>query len=112
MDLFDSEEAIIAAAESINHIVRKIAHFTEYMVLCILLIIGLWVNDIRGRRMYIRAVIITAVYACTDEFHQIFIPGRYGGVTDVLLDTAGAVFGCVVVSFILRHINKRQSKSL
>ena len=29
-------------------------------------------------------------YACTDELHQLFVPGRAGMVTDVLIDSTGA----------------------
>ena len=30
------------------------------------------------------------LYACTDEFHQSFVPGRVAAVHDVLIDSAGA----------------------
>jgi VanZ family protein len=35
-------------------------------------------------------MIISIVYAVTDEVHQLFVPGRYGDVVDVLADAAGA----------------------
>lgn len=33
------------------------------------------------------------LYACTDEFHQLFISGRSGQFKDVLIDTAGGLLG-------------------
>ena len=109
--LCESEEELLAVADSMTHIIRKIAHFAEYMILCMLLIFGLFVNGSIEKKMYITAAVITALYACTDEFHQIFIPGRYGSIIDVLIDSAGAVFGCVIVSFVFRFIKKRKCSS-
>ena len=31
------------------------------------------------------------LYACTDEFHQIFVPGREGAFRDVIIDTCGGI---------------------
>lgn len=39
------------------------------------------------------AWLIATAYAATDEVHQLFVPGRGGQVTDVLLDSAGALLG-------------------
>ena len=36
-------------------------------------------------------------YAASDEFHQLFVPGRAGRVTDVLIDSGGVIFGLFVV---------------
>ena len=36
------------------------------------------------------ALLVAAVYAATDEFHQSFVPGRTASVYDVLIDTSGA----------------------
>jgi VanZ family protein len=35
---------------------------------------------------------LCALFACGDEFHQIFVPGRTPLVSDVLLDSCGAMF--------------------
>ena len=61
------------------------------------------------RRRCILAVLISACYAATDEFHQLFVPGRSGEVRDVLVDTAGAVIGILFLS-LLRFIIIRKKK--
>jgi VanZ family protein len=33
------------------------------------------------------------MYACLDETHQIFVPGRGPSLYDVALDSSGALFG-------------------
>ena len=77
--------------------VRKCAHLTEFGLLALLL----W----RAVRKPPRpdtpawrwseaglALALAAVYAATDEFHQLFVPSRHGCVQDVMLDTTGAAF--------------------
>ena len=39
--------------------------------------------------------------ACLDEFHQLFVRGREGKFTDVLIDTAGALLGIVIVQAVI-----------
>ena len=46
---------------------------------------------------------ITAAYAATDEFHQLFVPGRAGRVTDVLIDSAGAFLALLAIHIILYY---------
>lgn len=39
------------------------------------------------------ALFVTILYGCLDEVHQTFVPGRYGGLIDIYLNTVGAVMG-------------------
>ncbi|WP_245575523.1 VanZ family protein [Alkalicoccus chagannorensis] len=59
----------------------------------------------RARRPGWTALIICVVYAASDEYHQTFIPGRSGEVSDVVIDGIGAFVG---ISFYLL-IRKRWS---
>ncbi|MBQ2251230.1 MAG: VanZ family protein, partial [Lachnospiraceae bacterium] len=43
------------------------------------------------------AFVMTALYAATDEIHQLFVPGRAGRVTDVLIDCIGVA----VITYLL-----------
>ena len=38
-----------------------------------------------------------AGFAVSDEFHQLFVPGRSGNIKDVFIDTAGSVSGILLV---------------
>ena len=53
---------------------------------------------------------IATLYAATDELHQIFVPGRTGKVTDILLDSAGALLGVLLLTLVLRAIDKRRAR--
>lgn len=80
-------------AEYFEHPVRKLAHFSEYACMGILVYV-LWIQWMkRGARLYLLTAGWVFVSAALDEFHQLFVPGRYGSVADVLLDTCGGVFG-------------------
>ena len=55
------------------------------------------------------AILLAAIYAGSDEFHQIFVPSRGPAVADVLLDTAGAIAAQFAVWLILRRENALHS---
>ena len=70
---------------------RKVAHFTVYAILARLLaraFIGstFW----SWKKIFVWSLVVSALYACTDEYHQGFVNGRHPSVRDVLIDTAGS----------------------
>ena len=42
-------------------------------------------------------ILIVILYASTDEFHQLFVPGREGTFRDVLIDTSGAIIAIIFI---------------
>ena len=77
--------------ESVQFPIRKAAHMTEYAVLSVLIMLALIVDGLKGTRLPVISAIIATVFAATDEFHQRFVPGRYGCLRDVLIDAAGSI---------------------
>lgn len=77
-------------------IVRKAAHMSEYALLTLTLIYGFYKNHYPIQKIIIYSLIGTFLYACSDEMHQLFIGGRVGQFTDVLIDTCG---GCLTIIF-------------
>jgi VanZ family protein len=70
-------------------LVKKGSHFLAYGVLASL---ALRVTDGEGRkRPYLWALLLTILYAISDEFHQTFIPGRNGMLMDVFIDSLGGL---------------------
>ena len=47
--------------------------------------------------VYIWSVVITFVYACSDEIHQLFVADRAGRGTDVLIDMCGALAALLII---------------
>lgn len=84
--------------EAVRWCVRKTAHLTEYAILA-----WLWWRALRrpvrhdarpwSWRVAGLALLAVALYAATDEWHQSFVPNRTGAVRDVMIDTAGGLFG-------------------
>lgn len=70
--------------------VRKCAHMTEYLCFYLSLVFALRAWEFRGKKLLTIALAVTFFYACTDEFHQLFVPGRAGRFTDVLIDCSAA----------------------
>ena len=84
--------------EFLSLIIRKLAHFTEYFILGILTY-----NLIKNyRKKYYIAIIICIIYAISDEIHQIFIPGRSCQITDILIDSIGAITAIYICK--LKHL--------
>lgn len=117
LDIPDGRKAQIL--DSIGKIVRKAAHFGEYMILAALAWIALYCTcpfvreQERGRAGYTAVLIFTALYAASDEIHQYFVPGRHGSGLDVALDTAGGAAACLLIIAIRRlRGNGRKQKSV
>ena len=45
------------------------------------------------------AFLITIVFGMVDEFHQMYVPGRYAGLLDIILNTIGAGLGITAFAF-------------
>jgi VanZ family protein len=96
--------APMAWLEHLHLVIRKFGHIAEYFVLC-LLVFRVLRRDHDGWMLQwaLWAVLIASVYAGTDEFHQIFVPGRTAEIQDVMIDTCGAIFAqCCLFVWSLR----------
>lgn len=87
--------------------VRKLAHFTEFACLGALLA---WWFAMRQRSV-LWGALGGVLVACADETIQRFIPGRGPSLRDVCIDTAGMVFGLVLLcAFVKKHRRKINEK--
>jgi VanZ family protein len=62
------------------------------------------------RRICLLSFLFCALYAATDEIHQMFVPGRAAGLADVAIDSAGAAAGAVLFALAsrLRRLRRRR----
>ena len=88
------------AIGQIHFLIRKLAHLTEYAVLAVLTwnALRLSLAGASMRRLCGLAMLVSALYAASDEFHQSFTPSREATVRDVLIDTAGAAVGLTLLT--------------
>ena len=130
--------------ETLNHPVRKAAHFLEYAALGALML-NMLVQIARLRRgesgparqvlpsadggpagqvppsadggpapsreagikfgrLVAAAWALGTLYAASDEVHQLFIEGRTGQLSDVLLDSSGVLAGALLCWLLLRRL--------
>lgn len=88
----------IENARLLSLIIRKLAHFTEYLILGFLTINMLNKNDISKK--YLLSILICIIYATSDELHQSFVPGRSCQLVDVTIDFIGALTGIFIYKLI------------
>jgi VanZ family protein len=86
---------------------KKLAHVTVYGILTALLFSALRIHIRDKGHALLTAALVAVVYACSDEWHQTFVPGREGTLRDVAIDAIGAVS----VSICLRSKPQPDSKS-
>lgn len=98
-----NEEQLI---EKLNKPLRKCMHATEYLILSILILNWLRNYEIKKWKAIVVSIITSFLYACTDEFHQLFVAGRTSQFTDVLIDTSGAIIGAIIFSILMAIISK------
>ena len=82
-----SDERIEQIIDTFSFPVRKIAHFTEYFILGILMF--LCFREFNIKDIYL-LILLCFLYAISDEIHQLFVIGRDGSFRDVLIDTLGS----------------------
>jgi VanZ family protein len=97
----------------IHFCVRKAAHLTEYAMLGLLVSRAIFraANPSRARSTLFVGVWIacTAVAAC-DEFRQSFVESRGASPWDVMIDSAGVIFGLLIYSRFARGKKSRPTE--
>lgn len=107
-DLPEAEQAAILA--SADHVLRKCTHFCVYAALGALLLLDSLCFAAKPPVHILRALLAAALYASSDEIHQSFVPGRGPAVTDVLLDSAGALCGILFIWLLVWAVLRRKRK--
>ena len=97
-----TEAEIAKGACDIHFYVRKAGHMTEYFMLCLTIIFPFYLYGMRGWKLFVMAVIMSACFAAGDEYHQSFVDGRGPSIIDVGIDTSGATIGAAVSALLLK----------
>lgn len=93
--------------EKITKPIRKLAHFSIYTCLGLLLFSFFQTfNQIKSTVKFAYSWGLGIFYACTDEIHQKFVGGRSSEITDVLIDSMGVLFGIFISFIVCKHIIK------
>lgn len=87
--------------------IRKCAHAFIYFTLGISAELAAGIRERTGEQRISRTWLFCVLYACSDEMHQFFVPGRSCELRDVLIDSAGALVGVLLVFLTRRRREKR-----
>lgn len=94
----------------LTFLVRKGAHIFAYFVLGILTFNALWRVDLSKFKFNYPlglSIIVCALYATSDEFHQLFVSGRSGEIRDIIIDSCAATIGVFIISIFCNNIAKK-----
>ena len=91
------------------HLVRKLAHVTEFLILG-----GLLWTDCRllGKERTLFTLCVGLAVAGADEFHQTFVPGRSGQLSDVLIDFFGVVLSVLLLGLLSSRSKLRMQRQI
>ena len=92
--------------ERTESIIRKVAHFSIYTLVGFLLMSLISTYDLKENKRIIISLGIGVLYAASDEIHQLFVPGRSGQITDVVLDSMGVLLGILLILMLLKVYGK------
>ena len=96
--LFDLilKTGITVTFDAFHHFIRKLAHFTEYFILAMLVCLSMKYQPlpVGQKTCFFCFMILTP---CLDESIQHFVPGRYGAFSDCLLDMSGYCTGALIL---------------
>ena len=83
----------------------KLLHVIEYSILSILFYRTFnQYKNIKAITVQL-AITFTIIYGLTDEFHQLFVPGRFFSIIDLLADSIGSC-SVLIVNFFYKHLKK------
>lgn len=96
--------------QAAEYIIRKIGHFSEYAALGFAL--RLLLQTFATRHRSSKSWLAVALYAATDELHQLFVSSRSAMWQDVVLDSIGGLAGIAaayaLVVLLQRHWVKKE----
>ena len=86
------------------------AHFTIYATLglSVFSMFKMLIEKIKPVYTVIISTLFCLLYAISDEIHQTFVPGRSGQISDVILDTSGALLGIITAFLIIKLLRRRK----
>lgn len=96
---------------TMERIIRKMAHFSIYTVVGLLLMSLVSTYNIKEKNRLIITLTTGIIYASSDEIHQSFVPGRSPMITDIVIDTMGVILGILLIILGKKIIKKyRENK--
>lgn len=98
---FVSSISSFPVAQKVGFDISTIYHFGVFFMLTFFLTLSL-TNKRINRKIILITLLISIIYALSDEFHQLFVPGRFCSIKDALIDSAGSLFSVLILKIVER----------
>jgi len=101
-----------AHMQILHLVIRKMAHFTEFACLGLLLA---WLFGMMGEKkghLFCMPLLCAMAAACADETIQVFVPDRGPSPIDIWVDTCGAAVGIAVLLVGHAYIRRKQTLTI
>lgn len=105
----EENETII---DSLDKVIRKLAHYTIYTIGGFLIYNYANTTDKSNKEKILYSIAFGACYAVTDEIHQFFVSGRSARIFDVGIDTLGVITGVAIYLVIIKIITTTKQKKI
>jgi len=92
--LFSSISTPIGERTTFN--IATLYHFSVFFMFTFFLSLTL-INKKISNKIIIIILLISLIYSILDEFHQIFVMGRFCSFKDVIIDFAGSFFSVLII---------------
>ena len=96
-----SEKTKTKIVEKAQPIVRKLAHFSIYTLVGILIMTFVSTYKLLLWKKLLISIMVGLTYAISDELHQSFIPGRSAEIRDVIIDVSGVILGIIIILVVI-----------
>lgn len=84
-----------------EYIVRKAAHFSIYACIGAFMLLVIYLFSKKVILSAVLSFILTIMYAIYDEKRQLSVSGRVSSITDVFIDSSGALLSIIFLSILL-----------
>ena len=98
------DNKITKITQKVHVPIRKLAHFTEYLILALLVYNALYVSNVDYKKLFLITILICFMYSCSDEIHQLFIDGRSGQIIDICIDSFGSIIGTFIIKKVYNNV--------
>ena len=94
-EISENEKNILT--ENVDYVIRKLAHYTIYVLGGILIYNYIRTFNVNEKKAIYISILFGTLYAITDEIHQYFMVGRSAQINDVLIDSLGICTGVFLI---------------
>lgn len=94
-ELQSARLVLSSVADVVSPQLKDLAHVPFFSLLAVSIV---WSQEVHATSLRVRALVglcAAALFGAVNEWSQLYVPGRFGSVGDVLYDVAGASIGCL-----------------